>query len=109
MAAKPASRRTRRPQASRPALPGGNPLGRIGRAEPVFVLAVVVMVSVDVAPLPPGVIEVGENEQVAAPGSPELQLSETVLLNPFTAAMLTVYTATCPATTVLSEGDAERL
>lgn len=59
------------------------------------------IVNVEVTEPVPGVTEVGENEQTAPDGNPDVQASETGLLKaPFCALTVIVKVAGCPAETV---------
>ena len=72
------------------------------RAEPG---AVVPMVKAEVAGLVPGVMDAGENWQVAPAGRvKEVQASETVLLKPFSPVAIMVRCAGVPAGTVRALG-----
>jgi hypothetical protein len=63
------------------------------------------MVSFEVAPLAPGVTELGENEQVERDGRLE-QASETALVNaPYCGLTLTVYVADRPGLTLALDGE----
>ena len=73
-------------------------------ALPVGVLPIVVMVS---EALPGGVSEFGLNEAVAPAGRPALTAKFTRLLNPFSAATLTVEVALPPGLTEADPGVAD--
>jgi len=68
--------------------------------------AVVEMVSLEVAPLVPGVTELGENEQVERDGRLE-QAKDTALVNvPYCGLTLMVYVADWPGLTLALDGEA---